>query len=100
MKVNFIRKAMNYELIPQDEFIVEKTVEISERAFNKFINRPLDDYEFIRDNVNLMYCDKNNIYHCIFITTKNKDYGILVESEGYHYARYAAYLPKALIRSE
>ena len=96
MKVNFIRKAMNYELIPQDEFVIEKEIILSKSEFDKFINRPLDDYDFIKENLELMYCDKDDVFHCIFVTSNEHDFGILVESEGYHYARYTAYLPKKI----
>ena len=99
MKANFIRKAVNYELIPQDEFVIEKEVVIESDLFERFINDPLNDYDFIKENLEIMYCDNDGVFHCIFITTEQHDFGILVESEGYHYARYTAYLPKTLIRS-
>jgi len=47
-----------------------------------------------------MYCDKDDVFHCILVTSNEHDFGILVESEGYHYARYTAYLPKSVLRSE
>ena len=97
MKTNFIRKATASELIPTDEFVIEKTIAIDKFFFECFIHNPLDDYEFIRDNVKLMYCDKNEVFHCLFVTSDSHDFGILVESEGYHYARFAAYLPKSII---
>jgi len=99
MKANFIRKAVNYELIPQDEFVIEKEVVLDSELFEQFINNPLDDYDFIKENLEIMYCDNDGVFHCIFITTEQHDFGILVESEGYHYARYTAYLPKTVIRS-
>jgi len=97
MKVNFIKKATPEELLPQDKFKIEKAIMSSEEEFNKFINNPLDDYDFIKENVDLMYCDKENVFHCIYITSIEHNFGILIESEGYHYARYAAYLPKKFI---
>jgi hypothetical protein len=99
MKVNFIRKAEYEELIPQDEFVIEKEVILSKRDFDEFIGNPLGDYDFIKDNKNVMYCDTNGVYHCIYVTSNEHDFGILVESEGYHYARYAAYLPKTNLGS-
>jgi len=99
MKANFIRKAVNYELIPQDEFVIEKEVVIDSALFERFIQDPLNDYDFIKENLEIMYCDNDGVFHCIFITTEQHDFGILVESEGYHYARYTAYLPKTVIRS-
>ena len=94
MKVNFIRKACHEELIPQDEFVIEKEIVLDESAFEEFINNPLGYYDFIKENNNLMYCDTYGVYHCIYVTSKEHDFGILIESEGYHYARYTAYLPK------
>ena len=99
MKANFIRKAVNYELIPQDEFVIQKEVLIEPELFETFIKNPLDDYDFIKENIELMYCDNEGAFHCILVTSEQHDFGILVESEGYHYARYTAYLPKTSIRS-
>jgi hypothetical protein len=100
MKVNFIRKATPDELLPQDEFIIEKEIIIDEDLFETFIHDPLDDYEFIKENIDMMYSDKDDVFHCIFVTSNKHDFGILVESEGYHYARYTAYLTKSVLRSE
>jgi hypothetical protein len=60
--------------------------------FERFQENLLADWDFIKDNVDLMYIDKDDVWHCILITYSGSDYGILVESEGYHYARYSAYL--------
>lgn len=97
MKVNFIRKATKNDLIPQDEFVIEKTVIISKELFNLFISDPLNDYDFIKENIDLMYIDNNNLLHCIFVTSDSHDFGLLIESEGYSYARYSAYIPKILL---
>ena len=99
MKTRFIRKPERQDLIPQDEFIIEKEIVLDKKDFDKFLNHPLDDYDFIKENVELMYCDKENVYHCIFVTSNEDDFGILIESEGYHYARYAAFISKAELRS-
>jgi len=100
MKANFIRKATNYELLPQDEFVIEKTVIVKPGLFDSFINKPLDDYKFINDHKDLMWIDVKDIYHCIFVTSEKHDFGILVQSDGYGYARYTAYLPKVLLGSD
>lgn len=96
MKTKFIQKATEDELIPKDEFVIEKTIVLEKDLFERFIHNPLDDYEFIKNNVYLMYCERNGVIHCIYVTSDAHDFGILVDSEGYHYARYAAYLPKLL----
>lgn len=60
------------------------------------MGNPQDTFDSIKENVALMYCDENEVFHCMFVTSKASYFGILVDSEGYDYARYAAYLPKAL----
>lgn len=97
MKTNFIRKATSNELIPQDEFVIEKEVVIDKDLFECFIKDPLNDYDFIKENLELIFCDNLSVFQCIFVTSDSHDFGILVESEGYHYARYTAYLLKAYI---
>lgn len=94
-KVKFERKAYKEQILPEDEFVVVKEVVISLKQFDKFINRMLDDYDFIEKNKDLMYIDENNVWHAIFVTAEEMDYGILVQSEGYNFARYSAYLTKA-----
>lgn len=94
MKVKFERKAFKEQIIPQDEFVIEKVVEIPLKEFNKFLDDMLGDYKFIEEHKDLMYINNNDIWHAILITTKEVDFGILVQSEGYGYARYSAYIRK------
>ena len=49
----------------------------------------LEDMPFIIENRNLMR-EVDGVYHCLLVCVKNHRGGILVESEGYNYARYAA----------
>jgi len=98
MKTNFIRKATPTELIPQDEFVIEKVVVIDKDLFECFIHDPLNDYVFIKENLEHMYCDQDEVFHCIYVTSESHDFGILVESEGYSYGRYTAYLPKTTLK--
>ncbi|MBW8382223.1 MAG: DUF5049 domain-containing protein [Youngiibacter sp.] len=38
-----------------------------------------------------MYVDTNGVYHCIYIKAEGAKEGILCESEGYNFCRYASY---------
>ncbi len=98
MKTTFIRKATHTELIPHDEFFIEKTIVLDKNLFECFINNPLNDYDFIVENLDLMHCDVHGVFHCIYVTSEEHDFGILVDSEGYHYGRYTAYLPKVSLK--
>lgn len=74
---------------------VEKKVCLPEREFEEFLRNPLDEMSCIRENMNLMHEDWKGIYHCLLITGEGRRDGVLVESEGYRYARYASYVPDA-----
>lgn len=93
-KVNFFRKAHKDDLIPKNEVKIEKVITLQINEFRNFEDRLLDNYDFIAENKELMYIDEDGVWHAILITAKEVDYGILVESEGYDYARYAAYISK------
>ena len=54
----------------------------------------MDDYDFIRQHREEMYQD-GDVVHCILVKGENSTDGILVNSEGSGYARYAAYFPAA-----
>ena len=96
MKVNFTRKPTPSEIYPQDEFIVEKVVRLSEREFAELLREPMKDRDYIKENKDLMFEDKNGYWHCIYVVSEGYDYGILIESEGSDYPRYTAYLPKGV----
>lgn len=75
---------------------VEKVVELSATQFAEFLKAPLKDWTFIAENVALMRHDGERD-HCLLIMEQGQNDGVLVQSEGYDYARYAAYLPSARI---
>ncbi len=65
-KVLFERKAYKEQIVPQDDYTIEKVVELSISKFNKFLDDMLADYDFIKENKDLMYVDKDNIWHAIY----------------------------------
>lgn len=101
MKVNFIRKPTQEEVLPTDDFTIMKEVIVDEETFTNFIKAPLDDHAFIDENSDLMYYDfKRNMTQCILLKCEEKDYGFLINSEGSSYGRYVAYIPLVLISKE
>lgn len=90
--VNMRRKAENIsELIPKNKIIIEKVILLDGDDMEDFQNDLLEDREFIKDNVEFMYQDNEQVDHCILVMRDGEQYGIAVQSEGYHYARYSAY---------
>lgn len=74
---------------------VDKKVCLPAGEFEEFLKNPLEDMPCIVENVDLMQEDREGIYHCLLITGEGRRDGVLVESEGYRYARYASYVPDA-----
>lgn len=108
MKATMIRKASsakdwldcvarmeyNGETVKKVEVTVEKTITLKKDEFQKFVDNLLYDSEIVKENVDLMRVDKNGVWHCIKVTSRGLPYSILVESEGYDYARYTAIIVK------
>ena len=47
------------------EFVIEKTVRISDESFERMLRRPMDGRPFIAENIDLMYQDDDDVFHCI-----------------------------------
>jgi len=73
--------------------IVEKTIELSGEQFDLFSQGLLRDWDFIKENTHLMRFGRDGAYHCLLVIGEGRQDGILVQSEGYDYARYAGHVP-------
>ena len=76
-------------------FVIEETIWIPKEEFASMLGNPMEDKDFIADNKDLMYPDFYGIYHCLLVMAEGRTDGILIESDGYDYARYASYVPDA-----
>ena len=107
-RAQFIRKPVDLEELKRltgeagdkVDCIVEKTIELEPHEYDNFSKNLLEDHKFIEDSVNLQCVDTKNRWHCILVKAKGAVDGILVQGEGYHYARYAAYLPEVPVDEE
>ena len=75
--------------------MVEKAIAVSHAEFDDLKRHPLRDNKMIAENAELMYCDRDDNYHCLLIYDEEQGDGLLIESEGFSYARYAQYIPRA-----
>ncbi len=75
------------------ECVIEKTIHLYGNEFDMFTRRLNADQNFLRDNAEKMYTDEIGKKHCLLVTGEGRRDGILVNSEGNSYARYAALLP-------
>ena len=90
MKAIFERKPSDFDL---RSFEVSKTIRLPADIFEAVLQKPMRDYNFIQENMEQMHCDSNGVYHCLLLTGEGRNDGLLVESEGYGYCRYASYVP-------
>lgn len=88
----FTRKADDYRVW---NCVIEKIVELPENEYKYFKSAPLRDMPFIAENTDIMYRGENGIYHCLLVLGEGSSDGVLIESEGYDYARYSSFMPGA-----
>ena len=74
---------------------IEQVVELPADEYKKFSEKLYMSYPFIRENIEAMYEDSEGVNHCLLVLGEGQEDGILVESEGADYARYAAHLSGA-----
>ena len=80
--------------------VVEKAEAVTHDKFERLKRHPMQDNDLIAENTDLMFCDVNNQYHCLLIYDDDQGDGLLIESEGAPYARYAQYIPNAKLLYE
>lgn len=73
--------------------VVEKSIAVSHGEFEYLKSHPLRENDLIAEHSEMMFCD--GVYHCLLIYDKENGDGLLIESEGFSYARYAQYIPRA-----
>ena len=76
-------------------FQVEKVVVLSDAEYAIFRKEGfMQDQVFLFENGDHMWFDPSeSCWHCLLIKGEHSREGILVEAEGYSYARYAAHVP-------
>ncbi|MCQ4022847.1 DUF6329 domain-containing protein [Ruminococcus sp. zg-924] len=74
---------------------IDKTIELSHTEFEHFRRNTLADYDFIRNSLDDLPTTNDNTRHCIMLLDDGGDDGILVDPQGYDYARYSEYVPNA-----
>lgn len=57
----------------------------------------LEDYDFIEQNTDLMYVDRDGVWHCVLVKAVSGHEAILSQSEGYDYNRYSGYIGECTV---
>lgn len=85
--------------IVTDEVQVEKVIRLSDLMYRHFLAKPCKSYPFLAEQLDKMYVDQAGMRHAILVMGAEDSGGVLVESEGSSYVRYAAYVPYAVMLS-
>ena len=98
---SFYRKAASVqELIDKApfpekaRFQITKVIELPNNQYRRYMNELWRDMAFIsRNEPNMRFDEKSETFFCLFVTCRDAINGLLVEAEGFDYARYAAFIP-------
>lgn len=95
-KASSVRELVGKEPFPEKaRFQITKVIELPANQYRRYMNELLRDVSFISRNVTDMRFDgKTETFLCLFVTCRDVNTGLLVESEGFGYARYAAFIPE------
>ena len=82
--------------IRTDECKVEAVVVLDAEEFEDFRRRLFVARDFIADNHDYMYLDRNGISHCLLVLGEDQPDGILVDSGLSQHAKFTSFLPNAV----
>ena len=82
--------------IRTDECKIEAVVVLDAEEFEDFRRRLFVARDFIADNHDYMYLDRNGISHCLLVLGEGKPDGILVDSGLSQHAKFTSFLPNAV----
>lgn len=86
-KKTFIAKIENDRM---QKFRIVGRVSMKEKDFIEFQKSFINTYSFIKDITYKLTMNSNAEYLCILVVSKKFNYGLLVNSSGYSYARTVA----------
>lgn len=74
--------------------VITDKIELPQNEFEDFSQNLLGDYDFIADNAD-RYTFGTDETKCLLVLGEGHNDGILVVTEGFHYARYTSHIPDA-----
>lgn len=91
-KANHAQQLMEDKTAQPTRVEVVKVIQLTAQQFRHFSANLLRDMPFIAANRDLTGHDKG-VTRCLLVTTRSNQDGILVDCQGFNYARYSAYVP-------
>ena len=77
------------------QFKITKVIELPKEQYRRYRNELWRDVTFIsRNESNMRFDEKSETFLCLFVTSRDEISGLLIEADGFDYARYAAFIPE------
>ena len=76
----------------QSPFHVVKVIELTQAQYQHYAAHLGEKAPFITANRALMGTDAHGVIRCLLITVRSRRDGMLIDAQGYDYARYSAYI--------
>ena len=86
MKINAILRCKETEYKPK-QYEVSEVIVVSDAEFRNVMKEPLKDRKYLKG--------RTGQDTCVLLLSENGDDGILIDTQGYDYPRYSAFIPKA-----
>ncbi len=90
-KAGHIRELIEDDAMQPIRIEVVKVLQLTGQQFQHFSANLLRDMPFLIPNKNLTGYDKG-VTRCLLVTTRSRRDGILVDCQGYNFARYSCYV--------
>ena len=71
---------------------VAKVIQLTQEQYRHFGSHLLEDMPFIKANKDLSGSKGKGVTRCLLVTTRSRRDGILVDCQGYNFARYSCYI--------
>ena len=91
-KANHAQELMEDKTYQPTRVEVVKVIQLTAQQFRHFSANLLQDMPFLAANKDITGHDKG-VTRCLLVTTRGNRDGILVDCQGFNYARYSAYVP-------
>lgn len=92
LKATFRRKESAFDT---ENCEVSRVVELPQGQYDYFMTHLLDEQDFLVELREEMGYTEDGVRHCLLVLPEKEDDGILVDTQGSSYARYASFLPNA-----
>lgn len=86
MKINAVLRCKESEIKPR-AYEVSEVITLSDAEYRSVLKEPLKDREYLKG--------RTGQESCVLLLSKTGDDGILVDTQGYDYPRYSAFISNA-----